>query len=344
MADKIDSTLIAAFRSAADAQAASADLQRAGIPCENIYFESNASGIVESNASGKESSPSKTAPGEGGITGWFKSMFEEDDPDTIDYERAISQGNTLLRVDVDQDEVSGIEEILNRHSPVEVHSQEETKTGTAHTKAVPVVREDIQVGKRQVLRGGVRVYSRIVEEPVEESIRLREERARVERRPVNRPATEADFSAAQERVIELREFSEEPVIAKQSRVVEEVLVGKDVSERTETVRDTVRRTEVSVEQAPGTSASAFDDSDFRSDFQNRYSAMGGSYETYLPAYRYGSEMASDPQYQGHSFDEIESDLRTNYGQRYPDSGWDKVKGAIRYGWNKVTGKVRATTS
>ena len=87
-------------------------------------------------------------------------------------------------------------------------------------------------------------------------------------------------------------------VAKQARVVEQVRVGKDVSERTETVRDTVRHTEVSVEQARGAADGTFDDSDFRSDFQTRYAASGVSYDTYLPAYRCGYEMASDARYRG----------------------------------------------
>ena len=217
------------------------------------------------------------------------------------------------------------------------------------TNAIPVVKEEIRIGKRQILRGGVRVYSRVVAEPVEQSVPLREERVRVERRPADRSATEADLSSGREQVIEVQEFAEEPVVAKQARVVEEVQVGKDVSERTETVRDTVRRTEVNVEQTPGArgeagaTGQAFDDSDFRTDYQKRYASGGAPYDTYLPAYRYGYEMASDPRYEGRSFNEVESDLRTDYGRRYPTSTWEKMKDAVRYGWDKVTGKTRAAT-
>jgi uncharacterized protein (TIGR02271 family) len=114
--------------------------------------------------------------------------------------------------------------------------------------AIPVMEEELQVGKRQVERGGARVRSRVIERPVEEVVRLREERVRVERRPVNRPVTEADLRAFREGTIEVTERAEEPVVSKQARVIEEVVVGKDVGERTETVRDTVRRTEVDVEE------------------------------------------------------------------------------------------------
>ncbi len=340
-----ESTIIAAFRTSRDAQAAATDLQEAGISRDEIYIE--ASNTVD------KSSHFRTKSTEGGIKGWFKSIFgEEDDPDRSRYEGAIAEGNCLLRVDVDEDEIGTVEDILNRHSPVDVHAaQAEPQTGaragareTRGTNAIPVVKEEIQVGKRQVLRGGVRVYSRVIEEPVEEKVTLREERVRVDRQPTNRAATQGDLSGNREQVVEVQEFAEEPVVSKQSRVVEEVRVGKDVTERTETVRDTVRHTEVNVEKSPGSDGGKFDDSDFRSDFQNRYAATGASYETYQPAYRYGYDMASDPRYQGRSFEEVEPDLRKDYGRRYPNSAWENTKDAIRSGWNKVTGKAHATTA
>ena len=117
------------------------------------------------------------------------------------------------------------------------------------TAAIPVVEEEIAVGKRDVERGGVRVRTEVEERPVQEQVNLREEHVRVERRPVDRPATEADINrAAQSGTIEVREKAEEAVVAKTARVVEEVVVGKEATQRTETVRDTVRRTDVEVEE------------------------------------------------------------------------------------------------
>lgn len=69
----------------------------------------------------------------------------------------------------------------------------------------------------------------------------------MERRHADRPVTNADQSF-RERAIAATETVEEPVVSKQARVVEEVAVSKDVQQRTETVRDTVRRTDVEVEQ------------------------------------------------------------------------------------------------
>ena len=113
---------------------------------------------------------------------------------------------------------------------------------------MPVVQEEARIGKRAVERGGVRVLRRVTATPVSELVRLREERARVERRSVDREATPAELDSFREDSIEVRERTEEPVVEKVARVVEEVVVGREVGERTEKVDDSVRRTEVEVEK------------------------------------------------------------------------------------------------
>jgi len=117
---------------------------------------------------------------------------------------------------------------------------------------IPIIEENLEVGKREVNTGGVRLRSRIIERPVEESIRLREETVRVERNPVDRIATSADLSNFNDLEIEMRETAEVPVVSKEARVVEEISLDKEVNERTETISDTVRKTEVDVENLKST--------------------------------------------------------------------------------------------
>ena len=81
-----------------------------------------------------------------------------------------------------------------------------------------------------------------------ESVNLREEHATIDRRAVDRPATAADLK---EGFVEVQETAEEPVVAITARVVEEVIVGKESSNRTETVNDTVRGTDVEVKRVAG---------------------------------------------------------------------------------------------
>jgi len=213
-------------------------------------------------------------------------------------------------------------------------------------RSIPVVEENIAVGKRAVERGRVRVYSHVTERPVEEQVTLHEEHARVERRPVNRPVAPGELNNLRDETIEVREMSEEAVVQKNARVVEEVIVGKESSNRTETIRDTVRRTDVEVDRGTGTTGNmglnrdADYDTDFRNHFTSRYGNMGSNYkyETYQPAYQYGHRMASDPRYKGRRFEEIENDLRTDYTRNNPNSTWEQMKDSVRYGWDKVSGK------
>ena len=131
------------------------------------------------------------------------------------------------------------------------------------------------------------------------------------------------------------------MVGKTARVVEEVRVGKETTQHNEEIHDSVRHTEVNVEQVPGGQTRAGSktdyDTDFRNDFKTRYGSSGGSYDTYEPSYRYGSEMANDPRYKGRSYDDVESELKSDYQRRNPESTWENMKDSVRYGWDKMTG-------
>jgi uncharacterized protein (TIGR02271 family) len=121
-------------------------------------------------------------------------------------------------------------------------------------EVIPVAEEQLRVGKRDVSHGRVRIRSYVVETPVEEQVTLREERVAVERRPVDRALGDAE-QAFQERTIEAEERGEEAVVSKEARITEEVVVRKEAEQRTETVSDTVRQTEVEVEDERGNTIS-----------------------------------------------------------------------------------------
>lgn len=223
---------------------------------------------------------------ESGISKFFKSLFGDDDEDADRYTKAASRAQSIVTVHAQSgDEAERAADILDDNGAVDVDEQGSTTgynttgstgsyAGTAagltgatlgtdttsdftntgltsdidETRKIPIIEENLAVGKREVKTGGVRLRSRIIERPVEESIRLREERVNVERTTVDRPATAADFQNFQERDIEMIERAEVPVVSKEARVVEEVSIGKNVEERSETISDTVRKTEVDVEK------------------------------------------------------------------------------------------------
>jgi uncharacterized protein (TIGR02271 family) len=118
-------------------------------------------------------------------------------------------------------------------------------------QVLPLSEERLDVGKRTVDRGTTRVRRYVVEKPVEENVTLRSERVTVERRQPIGTTAAPGIGAFEERVVEVRETAEEPVVAKTARVAEEVVVGREATERTETVRDTVRREEVEVSDNTG---------------------------------------------------------------------------------------------
>lgn len=113
---------------------------------------------------------------------------------------------------------------------------------------VPIVEEQLVVGKREVERGGVRVRSYVTEVPVHEQVRLRDERISVERRAVNKPLSAADGDAFRERTVEMTATGEEAVVGKTAHVVEEVVVSKTSDERVEQIDDKVRKTEVEIDR------------------------------------------------------------------------------------------------
>lgn len=207
---------------------------------------------------------------------------------------------------------------------------------------IPVVEEELQVGKRQHEQGGARIYSRVTESPVEQQVSVREEHVHVERHPVDRPAHEKDLAAMQEGVTEVTETKEEPVVRKQARVVEEVVVSKDVEEHTETVRDTVRRSEVDVEPRGGEHATTTRDfaayeSDFRTHATSAFASRRQGYDYWAPAYRYGYDLAHNPRYSSRDWPALEAEARRDWEARRVGP-WEEFKEAIRYGWETVRGR------
>jgi hypothetical protein len=209
MPSTYDSTIVPAFRDNSDAQAAAQELQSQGINRDDIYIQSGQANRSVSSGTGKTQH-------HGGIIGWFKSIFsDEHDSDRTSYEKALGDGHVLLRVDAREDQLDSVADVLDRHSPIDVHqeagnaqayaaanaagagtaSTAAAGTGSAQPRSIPVVEEDLQVGKRRILRGGVRVYSRVVEKPVEERVNLQDDRVRVDRQRVNRAATDTDFES-----------------------------------------------------------------------------------------------------------------------------------------------------
>ena len=186
------------------------------------------------------------------------------------YVEGLRDGGVLVSVNAEDDKTDDAVEIMNRYAndggyedkrdfdgEVERNVDRDANLDAGSSRGddtkLAVAEERLNVGKRRVNRGGVRVRSRVVEEEVSEDVTLRDEEVHVEREKVDRPIDESDHNVFKDETIEVTESGEEAVVDKEARVTEEIHVDKEATERTETVSDTVRRTEVDVEETDGRS-------------------------------------------------------------------------------------------
>jgi uncharacterized protein (TIGR02271 family) len=254
--------ITALFDTLADAERARARLIEVGIARDQISIVAQGTGGTTTGTTVTEQSRK-----EGGFLDALADLFLPEE-DRYAYAEGIRRGGHLLTVRAVDANIDRVISILEECRPVDIdqRAQEWRSTGwtgweasrqgatgagaersTEKEEVLPVVEERLNVGKREVERGGVRVRSYVVEQPVQEQVNLREERVTVERRPVDQPVAGDPSRLMQEREIEVTETAERPVVNKEAVVREEVVVGKEAQERTETVQDTVRRTEVEVE-------------------------------------------------------------------------------------------------
>lgn len=240
-------TFTALYDRQADAEAVQAELERLGILNIDHGVHGEEAAAYDDKAGGPWAGAKGVVP---------------PDADRHIYKEAMKRGGFLLTVNVDDAEADRVHQFLENSNAVDIEERERAMKASGFVPPTPVaaparkvgddepiqiVEERLNVGKRQVERGGVRVRSYISETPVSEQVSLREEHVDVERRPVNERVADAE-ALFQERDIELDETAEEVVVGKEARVVGEVNVRKDVEQRTETVRDTVRHTEVEVKR------------------------------------------------------------------------------------------------
>ena len=233
-------TLVCLFHHGQQAQAALTDLRKAGVPDSATWLIGGDGASVD--ALDKSDLASVGMP----------------DHDYDHLKEGIRDGGVVVAVSATSDKVDAVESIFTRNKAEKIDDVAKTQAAslaaakTTDENVIPVIEENLVVGKRTVDAGGVRLFRRVIEIPAEEAVTLREEHVHVDRMAVDRPITDADQAFAP-RQIELTETAEEAVVGKETRVVEEIVVGKKTTEHTETIHDTVRHTEVEMEELPGES-------------------------------------------------------------------------------------------
>ncbi len=275
--------IVAVFDSESAADAAAQDLEQAGISTSAVRRYRPTATDALNDSSGSVSQPPSTSSG-GGFWSWL--LGEEPAQETTRslsrdeqvYERQAQAGKTVLSVLVEDDSrIHQTVTLLTAHHPIEMEERTEeldaassSRTGSEHSsttgiggstaesagaaaearprsgteEVIPLAEENLEIGKRTIDRGTTRVRRYVVERPVEREVTLHGERVTIDRRrPVE---TSVPGRAFEERTVEVHESEEVPVVEKTAQVVEEVAIRKEETERTEKVRDNVRREEVEV--------------------------------------------------------------------------------------------------
>ncbi len=257
-------TIVAAFDSAAQAQDAARAVEAAGIPAASITQHAGTS------TSGLATSDMTPVHKERGF--WARLFGEDDNDDYVHgsttmrdhsvYDTTMAGGGSVLSVRIDNVERDGdrILGIIDSYNPIDIEERATSYATTGTTATAPLTapsggdaqtiqlaEEALVVGKRVVNRGTTRIRRYVVETPVSQDVSLRQENVSIERRAVSGAGT-VGADAFTDRTVEVTEMNEEAVVGKTASVVEEVVVRKDVSDRVETVRDTVRREELEVEK------------------------------------------------------------------------------------------------
>ena len=250
-------TIVAVYATEAHAENAIRDLKASGIPDAAISRHAGAETVPGYGVPDHASEPPQQ--------GFWSRLFGGDpDHGTQAYDRSLERGATVITVRAADIHATGIIDILERYEPIDIDGHDAPAstgpTGTAFplrdtprpegAETLSLSEEQLTVGKRLVNRGGTRVHRFVVETPVERQVTLHDEHVVVERRPIagGEHLATADWS---DRVIEMTESVEEPVVEKTARVVEEIALRKQATDRVETVRDTVRREDVEIEQVRG---------------------------------------------------------------------------------------------
>lgn len=183
------------------------------------------------------------------------------------YGAAVRQGHTLVAADIADQDADAAEAILDENGAIDLPEasaaqkaarNEDTKKagsgGTVEQETLQSVKEEVEIGKRRVAKGGVRLTSEVTETPVRDTVTLRDESVDVEHRKVDRPLSPDEEKAAfGEKTVEMTATSETPEITKEARVVEEVVLSKTATEREQAVEASARRTDVKVEPIGGKS-------------------------------------------------------------------------------------------
>jgi uncharacterized protein (TIGR02271 family) len=264
-------------------------------------------------------------------------------PDIDIYLEGVAQGGTIITANVADSAVTRAAGIMSGYNMVNIKqratelqkTRKDLKLSDAakDTNVLEVIEEELHVGKEDVERGRMRIYNVMSEHEVHQDVSLRDETIRVQRHPVNRPV-EIDPDLFKPRSYEMVEVDEIATVGKTAHVIEEVSLGKDVAEKVQTIKVTLRRQDVQIEEVRAARPFREYDPDFREFYNKNLRTSGVTYEKLRPAFLYGHELATREPFRSSPWAAVEADSRRIWEEKNPGT-WDQNKAVIKYAWEKV---------
>jgi uncharacterized protein (TIGR02271 family) len=265
------------------------------------------------------------------------------EPDVNIYLEGVRREGTLITANVADSAATRAAEIMSGYNMVNIKARatELQKSNKALALLDPaksdnvleVIEEELQVGKEQIERGRMRIYSVQSERQVTRDVGLRDETLKVHRRPANRAVT-INPDLFKERSFEMVEMDEIAKVGKTARVIEEVSLGKEVAEKVETIKETLRRQDVQVEEVPSVRPLKEYETDFRNFYTKNLATSGVTYDNLAPAFHYGYGLATREPFRSSPWSAVETDSRRIWEEKNPGT-WDKNKAVIKYAWERV---------
>jgi hypothetical protein len=172
-------TVVGIFDDKTEARRAMEELIRDGFVQENIDLsEANYAGDMSTTTSSATTSNQSTGDS---ISNFFSNLFSDDEAQARSYSNVARDADAILTVQADsQERAREVAAIFDRNGAIDVderssqYSQQQftgteargavdTQQNVSGETVIPVIEEQLQVGKREVEYGGVRVRSRVIE-------------------------------------------------------------------------------------------------------------------------------------------------------------------------------------
>lgn len=262
-------------------------------------------------------------------------------PDVDVYLQGVRDGGTIITANVADSAVERAASVMSSFKMVNIKDRAATMQGVygqlsdpaQNENVLEVIEEDLEVGTEEVERGRMRIYTVVTEREVQQDVKLRDETIRVNRRPVNRSViTNPDLF--KQKSFEMVEIDEIAKVRKTAKVVEEVSLGKEVVQKIETIKETLRRQDVEIEEVKTARTFNEYDTDFRSFYTTNLANSGVTYEELQPAYNYGYKLATTEPFRSSPWSAVEADAKGIWEEKNPGT-WEQNQTVIKYAWEKV---------